>query len=156
MKALIKFPFRTTSWDPFKELEEFENRLATAWGRGALKPNGEEAIAISEWAPIVEISEDEKEYVVKAEIPGMKKEEVKVTVDDGVLSISGERKTDKEEKNRKYHRVERAYGRFERSFTLPEQVDSTQTKAEYEDGLLQVHLPKTGKPVSKAVEVKIA
>ncbi|HXH85269.1 MAG TPA: Hsp20/alpha crystallin family protein, partial [Nitrospira sp.] len=100
--------------------------------------------------------EDEKEYVVKAEIPEMKKEDIKLNVADDVLSITGERKYEKEEKGKKYHRVERAYGSFMRSFTLPEDADSSKVSAEYKDGLLKVHIPKSEKAKPKTTEVKIA
>jgi HSP20 family protein len=158
MNTLMRWnPFKSSTWDPFKDLEEFEQRLATTFGRVMPKKNGEEteAIATADWAPLVDITEDEKEYLVKAELPGLKKEEVKVTVEEGVMTIAGERKVEKEEKTKKYHRVERAYGKFERSFTLPDKADATKVNAEFKDGVLQVHLPKTDKPESKALEVKI-
>jgi HSP20 family protein len=121
------------------------------------KPNGEgtEAITFADWAPLVDISEDEKEFLVKAELPGLKKEEVKVTIDNGVLTISGERKTEKEEKTKRLHRVERAYGKFERSFTLPDTADPGKVKADFEDGVLQVHLAKSEKAKATAREVQI-
>jgi HSP20 family protein len=100
--------------------------------------------------------EDDKEYLIKAEIPEMKKEDIKVNVHDDVLTISGERKYEKEEKNKKYHRVERAYGSFMRSFTLPEDADGTRVMAEYKDGLLNVHLPKSEKAKPKSIEVTIS
>ncbi|HEX6727885.1 MAG TPA: Hsp20/alpha crystallin family protein, partial [Nitrospira sp.] len=99
--------------------------------------------------------EDEKEYVIKAEIPEMKKEEIKINVHDDVLSISGERRYEKEEKGKKYHRVERAYGSFMRSFTLPEDADGSKVTAEYKDGVLKVHLAKSEKAKPKAIEVKV-
>lgn len=148
--------FRPATWDPFKDLEDFEQRLASVFGRGVAKPNGDQAMSMADWAPLADITEDDKEFVVKAELPGLKKEEVKVTLDNGVLTISGERKREKEEKTRKYHRVERAYGKFERSYALPENADDTKVNAEFKDGLLQVHLLKTDKPANKAMEVKIS
>ena len=148
--------FRTTAWDPFRDLEDFEKRLGAVFGRGVAKPNGEEAISLADWAPLVDITEDEKEFLVKAELPGLKKEEVKVTVENGVMTVSGERKFEKEEKTRKYHRVERAYGKFERSFSLPENADGAGINAEFKDGMLQVHLPKTEKAAAKSLEVKIS
>lgn len=157
MNALTRWnPFRTSTWDPFKDLEDFEQRLASTFGRTFSRPNGEEAIATADWAPLVDITEDDKEFLIKAELPGLKKEEVKVAVEEGVMTISGERKTEKEEKSKKYHRIERSYGKFERSFTLPDGSDASKVSAEFRDGVLQVHLPKTERPAAKALEVKIA
>lgn len=104
----------------------------------------------------VDITEDEKEYVIKAELPDIKKENVKLTVHDNVLAISGERKYEKEEKDKKYHRVERAYGSFLRSFTLPEDADGSKVAAEFKDGILNVHLPKSAQAKPKSIEVKIS
>jgi HSP20 family protein len=144
-------------WNPWKELEEMEKRLSTVFGpaRSAAGGDKKEAIAVTEWSPLVDITEDDKEFVVKAEIPEMKKEDIKINVHDDVLTISGERKYEKEETNKKYHRVERAYGRFMRSFTLPEDADGTRVMAEYKDGLLNVHLPKSEKAKPKSIEVEI-
>jgi HSP20 family protein len=103
----------------------------------------------------VDISEDNNEYVVKAELPEMKKEEVKVSVENGELTISGERKIEKEEKGKKYHRIERSYGSFMRSFTLPETVSGEKVSAEFKDGILTVHLPKDEKTKPKSIEVKV-
>jgi len=145
-------------WNPWKDLEELEKRLSTVLGSTPPRAGGEkkEAIAVAEWSPLVDITEDEKEYVVKAEIPEMKKEDIKINVNEDVLTVSGERKYEKEEKGKKYHRVERAYGSFMRSFTLPEDADGTKVNAEYKDGVLKVHLPKSEKAKPKAIEVKIA
>lgn len=146
---------RTNVWDPMQELNELQNRFNTLFGRTALRAgNGEESLALADWAPVVDISEDDKEFLIKAELPGLKREEVKVTVEDGVLSISGERKTEKEEKNKKFHRVERSYGSFLRSFTLPEGADATKVNAEFTEGVLNVRLAKTPKAQPKTIEVK--
>jgi HSP20 family protein len=147
-----------TRWSPLKELEEMEKRLSTFFGRPMTPTAGdkEETMAVAQWSPLVDITEDEKEYVVKAEIPEMKKEDIKLNVHDDVLTITGERKYEKEEKGKKYHRVERAYGSFMRSFTLPDDADGSKISAEYKDGVLKVHLPKSEKAKPKAIEVKIA
>jgi HSP20 family protein len=146
---------RSDVWDPLKELNELQNRFNTVFGRTSLRQgNTEEALALADWAPAVDISEDDKEFVIKAELPGIKREEVKVTVEDGVLSISGERKTEKEEKNKKLHRVERSYGSFLRSFSLPEGADASKVNAEFADGVLSVRLAKTPKSQPKTIEVK--
>jgi HSP20 family protein len=147
-----------TRWDPFKELEDLQNRLSTLFGRAPVRKDGgkEEAMTIAEWAPLVDISEDDKEYLIKAELPEVKKEDVKVTVQDDVLTISGERTLEKEEKGKKYHRVERAYGSFARSFTLPEDADAAKVNAEFKDGVLKVRLGKSEKAKPKSIEVKLA
>ena len=153
-----------TRWEPlsrvnlWKELEEMERRLSSFFGHTPATATGDkkEAISVAEWSPLVDITEDEKEYVVKAEIPEMKKEDIKLNVQDDLLTITGERKYEKEEKGKKYHRVERAYGSFMRSFTLPEDADGSKVSAEYKDGLLKVHLPKSEKAKPKTTEVKIA
>lgn len=143
-------------WDPFRELDELQNRLSTVFGRSPVRKNGEgkEAMTVAEWAPLVDIAEDDKEYLIKAELPEVKKEDVKVAVHDNVLMITGERRYEKEEKDKKYHRVERAYGSFARSFTLPEDADGQNVSAEFKDGVLQVHLSKSPKAKPKSIEVK--
>ena len=103
----------------------------------------------------VDISEDDKEYLIKAELPEVKKDQIKLTVQNNVLSISGERSYEKEEKGKKFHRVECAYGSFTRSFTVPDDADAAKISAESKDGVLWVHLPKTAKPASKSVEIKV-
>lgn len=131
-----------------------ENRVERLFGRMPLLSFGE-PIAGTEWQPLVDISEDDKEYVVKAELPEVKKEDVKVSVEDSTLTISGERKHEKEEQGRRYHRVERSYGAFVRSFTLPAGADAGKVKAEFKEGLLTVHLPKTEQAKAKAHEIKV-
>lgn len=157
MKALATLnPFRSRTWDPLREIGEMENRLEKFFGRPARTANGDtEQLTVAQWAPAVDITEDDKEYLIKAELPEMKKEDVKVTVEHGELTITGERKLEKEEKNKKYHRVERAYGSFLRSFTLPDGVNSDKVQAEFKDGMLSVHLPKDEKAKPKTVEVAI-
>lgn len=157
MNALNKFnPFRNLSWDPVRQIEDMEHRLEQFFGRPARATNGgKEGLTVAQWAPAVDITEDEKEYLIKAELPELKKEDVKVTVENGELNITGERKFEKEEKNKKYHRVERSYGSFLRSFTLPEGVNGEKVNAQFKDGVLSVHLPKDEKAKPKAVEVAV-
>ena len=146
-----------TRWDPSREMEELQNRLSNFFGRtpARLGDAKEESITVAEWAPLVDITEDEKEYIIKTELPEVKKEDVKVAVENGLLTIVGERKFEKEE-NKKYHRVERAYGRFVRSFIVPDPVDADKVSAEFKDGVLKVHLPKSEKTKPKQIEVKVA
>jgi Molecular chaperone (small heat shock protein) len=107
-------------------------------------------------APLVDIAEDEKEYLLKVELPEVQKDDVKVTVESGTLTISGERKVEKEQKGRKFHRVERFYGRFERNFSIPEDAEAGDVKAEFKDGVLRVHLAKSEKARPKQIEVKVS
>jgi HSP20 family protein len=146
-----------THWDPFKELDELQHRLSTLLGRvpARRKDAAKEAMTVAEWAPLVDITEDDKEYLIKAELPEVKKEDVKVTVENGVLTITGERKFEKEERGKKYHRIERAYGSFARSFTLPDDADAAKVNAEFKDGVLKVHLAKSEAAKPRQIEVKV-
>ena len=103
----------------------------------------------------MDISETDGEYLIKAELPEVKKEDVKVTLEDGVLTIQGQRRQEKEEKTTKYHRIERSYGTFVRSFSLPDQVNESGVKAEFKDGMLNLHIPKSEKAKPRAIEVKV-
>ena len=141
-------------WEPFKEADEFFRNFSPLFGRlpRLFENNGG---AKYEWVPAADISETEKEYLVKAELPGVKREDVKVTLEDGVLTIQGERKLEKEENGEKTHRVERFYGNFYRSFTLPDNADAANIRAESKDGILNVHVPKLKVEKPKAVEIKV-
>jgi HSP20 family protein len=118
--------------------------------------NGREEITLGDWSPLADITEEDKEYVIKAELPEVPSETVKVTVENGVLTLSGERKFEKEEKGKKYHRIERAYGSFVRAFTLPEDAEAEKIRAEFKNGMLTVHLPKSEKTKPKQIEVQVA
>ena len=145
-----------TMWNPLRELDEVQNRLGSFFGgRFPRVGNGNGGLKLADWSPQVDITEDEKEYLIKADLPEMKKDEIKVNVTEGVLSVSGERKTEKEEKNKKFHRIERSYGTFQRSFTLPEDANGAKVSAEFKEGVLKVHLPKSPVAKSKAIDVKV-
>jgi HSP20 family protein len=156
MNTLVRWdPFRTR-WNPLNEREDLERRLASLLGtREAPGHGGKEAMTVAQWSPLVDITEDEKEYLIKVELPDVKKEDVRLTVENEVLAISGERTFEKEEKGKKYHRIERAYGSFVRSFSLPEDADASRVSANYTDGMLHVHLPKSQKAKPKAIEIKL-
>ena len=148
--------YAVTRWDPFRELEDMSARLNRVFNRpAAWSTDGKETITVADWIPTVDIAETDAEFQIKGELPEVKKEDVKVSVEDGVLTISGERRHETEEKGKKYHRVERSYGSFVRSFTLPDHVDDARVKAEYKDGVLHLHLPKSEKAKPKAIDVKI-
>jgi HSP20 family protein len=142
-------------WDPFRELETIQTRLNRLFGESPDR-GAEQGSFFSEWAPAVDVAETDKEYVIKADLPELKKEDVKVELLDGVLTVEGERKQEKEEKGKTFHRVERSYGKFVRRFALPTEVDSAKVQAEFKDGVLSVHLPKTAVAKPQAIEVKVA
>src|SRR5205823_5420758 len=145
------------TWDQLREMEEAQNRLTRFWdGFPNRMGTGQTAsLAVVDWSPEVDISQDDHEYLLKADLPEMKKEDVKVTVEDGILCVSGERKSDKEDQKMKFHHIERSYGNFRRSFTLPEDTDSKKVTAEFRDGVLKVHLPTTTIAKTKSVEIKV-
>ena len=147
------------TWNPLRETEEAQNRFNRLFSGGF--PNrigsGEiHSLAVADWSPEVDISEDDRGYLLKADLPEMKKDDVRVTVEDGILCVFGERKSEKEDQKRKFHRIERSIGNFRRSFTLPDDADSTKVTAEFRDGVLKVHLPTTAIARSKAIAVKVA
>ncbi|MBN2011039.1 Hsp20/alpha crystallin family protein [candidate division KSB1 bacterium] len=146
MMALIR-------WDPSREIDDMFERYTKAVGLH--RAGSQDIIATGDWAPRVDIAESDNAFEIKAEIPEVNKEGVKVTVDNGVLTIRGERKQETEEKGKKFHRVERYYGVFARSFTLPDNVDETKVKASFKDGMLNLQIPKTKDVKLKAIEVKV-
>jgi len=148
-----------TRWNPFKEMEGIEDRVASWFDRfptSRLADNREESMTLSEWTPLVDIIENDSEYLLKVELPEMRKEDVSVTVENGVLNIHGERKYEKEQKGITYHRLERGYGAFQRTFPIPEGADGSKVTAEFKAGILKVHLPKDEHAKPKAIDVKVA
>ena len=137
-----------TRWDPFQELASIHARL-----NRLVDENDYPTFA--DWRPAVDIEETDKEYVVKADLPDVKKEAVKVDFENGVLTLEGERAMEKDEKNNKFHKIERAYGKFVRRFAMPTEVDAEHVAATFKEGVLNVRLPKTA-VVKKAIEVKVA
>src|ERR1700738_456895 len=147
------------TWNQLRDMEEAtQNRFNRFWGGFPNRTGSGEthSLTVADWSPEVDISEDDRGYLLKADLPEMKKDDVKVTVEDGILCVSGERKSEKEDQKRKFHRVERAFGNFRRSFTLPEEADSTRVTEELRDVVVKVHLPPMTKARSKALEVNVA
>jgi len=132
-------------------LQEAVRDMLATW------PFGErEALSIADWTPSCNVSETVEEYRIEAELPGVKQEDVEVNVEDRVLTLRGERREKKEEKGKKYHRMESSYGSFMRSFTLPADADEDKVAADYNDGLLSVRIPRTAPKESKARAVEIS
>lgn len=139
-------------WEPLREMEDMFDRYTSKLGWPRLSHEG---FPTSDWSPKVDIVETDKEYTIKAELPEVNKEDIKVNIEDGELCLSGERKQEKEEKGKKFHRIERYYGSFMRSFTLPGNIDAGNIKANFKDGMLNLSLPKTAEAKPKTSEVKI-
>jgi len=139
-----------TKFDPFAEIKRLEDRIFRAYPAPAEAQN-----TITSWMPTVNTREDEKAYHIEVDLPGVKKEDIHVDISDGVLTISGERKFKKETKEKDYYKVESSFGKFERSFRLPEDVNDEEIKAESKDGVLEITLPKVKKEEKKKkIEVK--
>ncbi|HEY6928706.1 MAG TPA: Hsp20/alpha crystallin family protein [Thermoanaerobaculia bacterium] len=140
----------------FREMEGLSERFNKLFSNWTRPFDVTESLKVADWAPAVDIQETEKEYLVKLEIPEVKKEDVKVTFQENELTVTGERRLEKEEKGKKFHRIERAYGTFVRTFAIPIDADETKIFAEFKDGMLIVKLPKLDKPRPKTVEVKVS
>ncbi len=152
-----------TRWNQSHELDRWPsdffgiqreiNRVFDNFFRGGAQ--ADENFMTSYWTPAVDIAEQENEYVVKMELPGVNKEDVKISLESNILTIKGEKKQEKEEKNRNVHRLERSYGSFQRSFTLPTTVKSDKIEATFKDGVLSISLPKAEEARPKQIEVRV-
>ena len=141
--------------DPFRDLSTIQERMNQIFEDALSRSRGrDEGIRTGMWTPAVDIYENNDSVVVKAELPGVERDQISVEVKDGILSLRGERKFEKEVKEESYHRIERLYGTFHRSFTLPSSVDGEKVTARMKDGVLQVDLPK--KEQAKPKQIKIA
>jgi HSP20 family protein len=143
-------------WDPFASTDDFFARTFPGlYGRVprlAMPTNGDTQF---EWSPSADISETDKEFLIRAELPAVKKDDVKVTVDQGMITIEGRRKHEKEDKTEKYHRIETFQGSFMRSFALPENANAEGIRCESKDGILTVHIPKSGIEKPKVRQVPV-
>ncbi|KEF30373.1 MAG: Hsp20/alpha crystallin family protein [Gammaproteobacteria bacterium] len=143
-----------TRWNPINEFEDLMSRYNRMLGLGR-SGEGKDLFSRSDWTPAVDIKETPEAFSIEAELPGMDKKDVKVTVHDGVLTIEGERKHEEETNDKKVHRVERYYGSFLRRFTLPDNVDENSVKANFKDGLLTLTVQKAEPKEPKAIEVDV-
>jgi HSP20 family protein len=147
------------AWDPFREFQELSDRLNRMFEpryAPASTDAREQALTVFDWAPAVNISETDKAYLVKADLPDVKKEDVKVMHDNGVLTIEGERRQEKREESEKFHRVESSFGKFLRRFTLPEDAQAESIEAAFKDGALTVTIPKTAIKAPKSREIQVS
>jgi HSP20 family protein len=138
-----------TKWYPNRNLVSLPEEIDRFFNNWGLDSKDCDCV----WAPSVDVAESEKQYEIVAEVPGLKKEDIKISFENGLLTLSGERKQETGEKERNYHRIERSYGKFERSFRLPEEVDSEAIKANYKNGVLKLEIPKTEKALPKQIAI---
>jgi len=142
------------TWSPFREFEDLFNRYNRMPRRDVT--TGENGDTTTDWRPVANISETEKEYLIKAELPEVSRDDIEIKASEGVITIKGERRMEKASDDEMQHRVESFYGSFSRSFSLPADVDEAGISAESKDGVLKVHLPKTEVVEPKAIEIKVA
>ena len=140
-------------WDPFRDLVTLRERMNRLFEDAFTSRGEEKDLVASSWSPSVDIYETENEIVLTAEVPGVDEKNIEIKLEDNTLSLRGERKFEKETKEENYHRIERAYGSFYRSFTLPRNIDQDNIQAESENGILRITMPK--KPELKPKKVKI-
>jgi HSP20 family protein len=136
-------------WNPYRNLVSLPREINRFFNDFGLDVWNTDTV----WSPAVDITETENGYEVKAEIPGMKKDEIKINYEDDMLTLSGERNHEKEEKNKNYHRIERHYGKFQRSFYLPKHVKADVIKANYKNGVLTVNIPKSEEAKPKEIAI---
>ncbi|MFQ5770989.1 MAG: Hsp20/alpha crystallin family protein [bacterium] len=144
-----------TRWNPARDLlgiTEEMNRLVDNVFKGDTR---EASLFKGSWSPVVDISEDNDNFYLHVELPGLKREDVKVRYEEGLLTVTGEKKAEKEEKDVNYHRVERSYGKFERSFRVPSRIINDKIDADFSNGVLTITLPKAEEIKPKEIEVKI-
>jgi HSP20 family protein len=137
-------------WDPFSELVELNDEIGRWWP--AAKRKGRNG---GVWLPDIDIKEDEKQIQLRADLPGMKMEDINVSVDNNQVTISGERKMEKEEKGKDFTRIERSYGAFSRSFDIGVPIKEEEIKASYKDGVLEIMLPKAQVKTPKKIAIKV-
>ena len=142
-----------TRYDPFRELRTLQDEVNRLFSTSFSRSYGDEGIARGAWAPTVDIYENKDEVVLEAELPGMNREDFELSIENNVLTLRGERRFEKKDEADNYHRVERAYGAFSRSFTLPQTVSSEGAAAEYKNGVLRVVLHKREEVKARRIEI---
>jgi HSP20 family protein len=145
-------------WEPARELHTMQsemNRLFNTFFDSSTPSNGRGHAVARRWIPAMDVVEHDESFVLRADLPGLSEDDVKIEVEDNVLTISGERKSEHEQKGKGYHRVERAFGSFSRSLTLPEGVDADAIQASFENGVLAVQIPKPEQPKPRKVQISL-
>jgi len=145
-----------TKWDPFKDLLTLQDRMNRLFDESVRNvKTGDEALSSAIWSPAVDIYETEDEVVVKAELPEVNQKDIDIQIESNTLTLRGERKFNKETKKENFHRIERSYGTFSRSFTLPGTIDQEKISADYKDGILKISMPKREETKPKQIKVAV-
>jgi HSP20 family protein len=147
--------FGITRWDPLKDMVSIRDEIDSLFNSFFSRAPSEREELEGLWYPSINIEESKDNVIVTAELPGMKKDDIKVTISEGKLTVSGERNFEKEEKDKTYHRIERRYGSFRRAISLPTEVKSDKAKATYEQGLLKIEIPKSEKVKPKEIGITV-
>ena len=142
-------------WDPFRDMTTLRERMNRLFEDMAASRGEEKDLTTSSWAPAVDIYETENEVVLTAEIPGIEEKDIEIKVEDNTLSLRGERKFEKETKEENYHRIERSYGTFTRTFSLPNSIDADKVAANYKDGVLTLNMPKKEEAKPKTIKINV-
>ena len=142
-------------WEPFEGLNKIQFRINDLFDETFGRSRAQQTSTAGVWLPSVDILESKEAYLIRAELPGMKKEDFKLAVNDGTLTLSGERKVEEPANGVEYHRVERVAGKFSRSFYLPQTVKSDEIKATYRDGILEVHVPKADEAKPRQIAISL-
>jgi HSP20 family protein len=140
-------------YDPFRELRSLQDEMNRLFMTSLPRNISQEEMATGGWSPSVDIFESENEIVLEAELPGMKREDFEVSIENNVITLKGERHFEKKDEGDNYHRVERSYGSFTRSFSLPRTVSAEETSADFKNGILRVSLPKREEAKARKIEV---
>ncbi len=140
-------------WDPFRDLNTLQERMNLLFEDANRGWRAEEPSSTTSWSPAVDIYETESEIIVQAELPGMERKEIELSLENNVLTLKGDRRFEKEGKDENYHRIERSYGSFTRAFSIPAMVNEEEIKADYKEGVLAILLPKKERARSKQIEI---
>lgn len=160
MALMTRTPTSLSNWNPALEMDRISGmmtRIFDDWQTNLAERGTSlgEVFTMADWSPVVDIKETPNSYIIDAELPGVKRKDFKVSLENDVLRIQGERRSLIEEKDEKHHRIERSYGRFYRAFSLPEHAEASKIDAKFEDGVLHVIVPRTEKPRAQAIDVKV-
>jgi HSP20 family protein len=154
--ASLEAIMKLTRWDPLRELDDLSSRLSRVFAQPLSARLAGEGDTFADWAPAIDVQETDSEYLVKADLPEVKKDDVKISVQEGVLAVEGERQQEKQEKGKTFHRIERSYGKFVRRLSVPTDVDQQKVSAEFKDGVLNVHLPKSPSAKPRTIDIKVS